>query len=268
MPAWPACPVRMDRGEQKVRSVQAAVRRQATQVGPGTGEWRHHMNHVLGAVAAVAPPQNAKQLLETLARIWADKPGGRTRQIQIQSTAALLRWAVAERRLGEDLEPPQELAVFVGRSRAAKAITTPLEVEPILALVRAIPDASWRFAFPLMAAYGLRPVKRQHLQIRQGRLWCMDEKVACCGKARPRVLRPLPCDDWADGGRLEERFPTQELPPMQPGLGGGYGGHYLMNRPLWKVLRPEYEAKGEKVEAARWAQRADPPGGLQPLVWG
>lgn len=87
---------------------------------------------MLGAVAAVAPPQNAKQLLETLARIWADKPGGRTRQIQIQSTAALLRCAVAERRLGEDWEPPQDLAVFAGRSRAAKAITTPLEVEHIL----------------------------------------------------------------------------------------------------------------------------------------
>ena len=31
--------------------------------------YRHHMNHVLGAVAVAAPPQNAKQLLETLARI-------------------------------------------------------------------------------------------------------------------------------------------------------------------------------------------------------
>ncbi len=90
------------------------------------------MNHLLGAVAAVAPPRNAKQPLETLARIWADKPGGRTRQIQSQSTAALPRWAVAERRLGEDWEPPQDLTVFVGRSRAAKAITTPLEVEHIL----------------------------------------------------------------------------------------------------------------------------------------
>ena len=209
--------------------------------------YRHHMNHVLGAVAAVTPPQNAKQLLETLARIWADKPGGRTRQIQIQSTAALLRWAVADRRLGEDWEPPQDLAVFVGRSRAAKAITTPLEVEHILALVRAIPDARWRFAFQLMAAYGLRPEELQHLQIRQGRLWCTYEKVASRGKTRPRVLRPLPCDDWADGWRLEERFPTQELPPMQPGLGGGYVGHYLMNRPLWKELRREYEAKGEKL---------------------
>ena len=67
--------------------MQAAVRRQLTPAGPGTGEWRHHMNHVLGAVAAVAPPQNAQQLLETLARIWADKPGGRTRQIQIQLMA-------------------------------------------------------------------------------------------------------------------------------------------------------------------------------------
>ena len=57
--------------------------------------YRHHMNHVLGAVAAVAPPQNAKQLLETLARIWADKPGGRTRQIQIQSTSDGVRGAIA-----------------------------------------------------------------------------------------------------------------------------------------------------------------------------
>jgi hypothetical protein len=75
----------------------------------------------------------------------------------------------------------------------------------------------------------------------------MYEKVASRGKTRPRVLRPLPCDDWADGWRLEERFSTQELPPMQPGLGGGYVGHYLMNRPLWKELRREYETKGEKL---------------------
>jgi integrase len=209
--------------------------------------YRHHMNHVLGAEAVAAPPQNAKQLLEALARIWADKPGGCTRQIQIQSTAALLGWAVAERRLAENGEPPQDLSVFVGRSRTAKAITTPLEVKHILALVRAIPDARWRYAFQLMAAYGLRPEELQHLQIRQGRLWCMYEKVASRGKTRPRVLRPLPCDDWADGWRLEERFLTQELPPMQPGLGGGYVGHYLMNRPLWKELRRDYEAKGEKL---------------------
>ncbi|MFM9100619.1 MAG: hypothetical protein ACKOPS_04495 [Cyanobium sp.] len=56
-----------------------------------------------------------------------------------------------------------------------------------------------------MVAYGLRPEELQHLQICQGRLWCMYEKVASRGKTRPRVLRPLPCDDWADGWRLEEQ---------------------------------------------------------------
>ena len=61
--------------------------------------------------------------------------------------------------------------MFVGRSRAAKAIATPLEVEHLLALVKAIPDSRWRFAFKPMAAYGLRPAALQHLQIRQGRLW-------------------------------------------------------------------------------------------------
>ena len=72
------------------------------------------------------------------------------------------------------------------------------------------------------------------------------------------MLRPLPCDDWADGWRLEERFPTQALPPMQPGLGGGYVGHYLMNRPLWKELRREYEAKGERWWRRRWATACRP----------
>jgi hypothetical protein len=60
----------------------------------------------------------------------------------------------------------------------------------------------------------------------------MYEKVAARGKTRPRVLRPLPCDDWADCWRLEERFQTQELLLIQPVLGGGYVGHYLMSRPL------------------------------------
>ena len=45
----------------------------------------------------------------------------------------------------------------MGRSRSAKAVTTPLEVGHILALVRALPDLRWRLAFQLMAAYGLRP---------------------------------------------------------------------------------------------------------------
>ena len=36
-----------------------------------------------------------------------------------------------------------------------------------------------------MAAYGLRPEELQHLQLRDGRLWCTDEKVASRGKTKP-----------------------------------------------------------------------------------
>ncbi|MCT0203826.1 hypothetical protein KQ302_01655 [Synechococcus sp. CS-602] len=67
-----------------------------------------------------------------------------------------------------------------------------------------------------MPAYGLRPEELQHLQVRQGRLWCLYEKVASRGKTKPRVMRLLPCDDWADGWRLEERFLTQSCRRCSP----------------------------------------------------
>jgi len=86
--------------------------------------------------------------------------------------------------------------------------------------------------------------------------------------ARSRLNQLPPCDDWTDGWRLEERFPTQELSPLPPGLGEGYVGHYLMNRPLWKELRREYEAKGKKLvpDSGRhgYAHRAHVICGLPP----
>jgi len=43
------------------------------EIKPSTWQrvYRHHMNHVLGAVAVVPPPQNAKQLLAALAPVAA-----------------------------------------------------------------------------------------------------------------------------------------------------------------------------------------------------
>ena len=209
---------------------------------------RHHMKHVLDAFVSRQPPQSATQLLDRLTLHWADKPGGRTRQIQMQATSALLRWAVAQGELAATRwEPPTDLSSFVGRSRSAKAITTPLEVGHILALVRALPDPRWRLAFQLMAAYGLRPEELQHLQLRDGRLWCTYEKVASRGKTKPRALRLLPCDDWAANWRLADQFCPADLPPMRSGFYGNDIRQYLHRRPLWNQLRQEYEAKGEKL---------------------
>lgn len=129
------------------------------------------MKLVVEAFGARQPPRSATQRLDRLTLHWADKPGGRTRQIQMPATSALLRW-----------EPPTDLNPFVGRSRSQKAVSTPLEVGHILALVRALPDPRWRLAFQLMAAYGLGFEELQHLQLHDGRLWCIDEKVASRGK--------------------------------------------------------------------------------------
>jgi integrase len=209
---------------------------------------RHHMKHVLEAFATRQPPRSAAQLLDRLTLHWADKPGGRTRQIQMQATSALLRWAVAQGLLpATHWEPPTDLSPFVGRSRSAKAVTTPLEVSHVIALVRALPDPRWRLAFQLMAAYGLRPEELQHLQLRDGRLWCTYEKVASRGKTKPRALRLLPCDDWAADWKLAEQFCPGDLPPMRSGFCGNDIRQYLHRRPLWNKLRQEYEAKGEKL---------------------
>ena len=206
------------------------------------------MKHVLEAFATRQPPRSAAQLLDRLTLHWADKPGGRTRQIQMQATSALLRWAVAQGQLpGTHWEPPTDLSPFVGRSRSAKAVTTPLEVGHILALVRALPDPRWRLAFQLMAAYGLRPEELQHLQLRDRRLWCTYEKVASRGKTKPRALRLLPCDDWAADWKLAEQFCPGDLPPMRSGFCGNDIRQYLHRRPLWNKLRQDYEAKGEKL---------------------
>ncbi len=65
----------------------------------------------------------------------------------------------------------------------------------------------------LMSAYGLRPEELQHLQLRQGHLWCLYEKVAARGKSKPRVLQLLPCDEWPDGWRVELRSSSAEAGP-------------------------------------------------------
>jgi integrase len=120
-------------------------------------------------------------------------------------------------------------------------------VKHILELVEAIPDARWRFSFQLLAAYGLRPEELQHLQLRGGRLWCNYRKNTSRGETKPRPLRLLPCDDWAEAWNLLEQFKSQPLPPMRPGFGAEDMGLYMRRRRRWQDLRQQYEAEGEKL---------------------
>ncbi|NCY14791.1 MAG: hypothetical protein EBX33_08905, partial [Synechococcaceae bacterium WB8_1A_041] len=198
---------------------------------------------------AKGPPaaRDATQLLEAQADLWSQRPGCRTRRLQIQYAAALLRWAASQKLLPAQWAPPPDLSTIIGRSRESRAVTTPIAVPDILAMDQAIPDPRWRFAFQLLCAFGLRPEELQHLQLRQGRLWCTYEKVASRGKTKPRPLRLLPCDQWATEWRLLETFDPAKLPPMRAGFGSDSFSRYLLRRDHWQSLRQQYETQGEKL---------------------
>jgi len=196
---------------------------------------------------SVAAPQDSTALVQRVAEQWASQPGCRARQIQVQYTAAMLRWLVHLGHLSDQWSPPQDLSPYVGRSRQQKTITTPIAVEHILALLEAMPDSRWRLCFQLISAFGLRPEEIQHLELREGRLWCLYEKVAARGKTKPRPLRLLPSYDWAAEWNLERTFKQSLLPPMRSGHGAHDITQYLRRRPLWRDLRREYEQKGEKL---------------------
>ena len=218
-------------------------------IKPRTWEavYRRRMAELLAILASKKPPTNPRELLEAVTARWSDQPGSRGRQMQVQQAAALLRWGVDNGALPVEWAPPLDLDPFVGRKREGKTITTPIEVKHILELVDAIPDARWRFAFQLLAAYGLRPEELQHLQIRSDRMWCNYRKSTSRGETQPRLLRLLPCDDWAESWNLLETFKSQPLPPMRPGYGAEDMGVYMRRRRRWKELRQDYEAAGEKL---------------------
>jgi hypothetical protein len=146
--------------------------------------YKRRMSELLAVLSGKTPPTNPRELLEAVTARWADQPGCRGRQMQVQQTAALLRWGVDHEVLAPEWAPPLDLDPFVGRKREAKTITTPLEVKHILELVEAITDPRWRFAFQLLAAYGLRPEELQHLEVRDKRL---PPPSGACGATTART---------------------------------------------------------------------------------
>lgn len=79
-------------------------------------------------LAAVDRCQTPVQLLEAITAPWANQPGCRGRQLQVQQTAALLRWGVDTGRLPATWAPPLDLTPYVGRRRETASVTTPLTV--------------------------------------------------------------------------------------------------------------------------------------------
>jgi plasmid stabilization system protein ParE len=114
--------------------------------------YKPRMALVLKTAKGPSAARDATQLLEAQADLWSQRPGCRTRRLQIHYTAALLRWAVSQRLLPVQWAPPPDLSTIIGRSRESRAVTTPIAVPDILAMVQAVPDQRRRYAFQLLRA--------------------------------------------------------------------------------------------------------------------
>lgn len=242
------------------------------EVRPSTWEkvWRPRMLELMAAMQRRQPPVDARQLLEAVTDRWAQKPGTRGRQMQVQQTAALLRWGVDMESLPACWTPPLDLRPYIGRKRTEIHRTTPIEVHHILEMVEAIPDERWRLAFQLMAAYGLRPEELRHLEHRGDHLHCAYRKVASRGSTSPRTLRLLPCDEWALAWNLVEHYRPERMPPLRSGESGEALATYLQRRRKWQELRVYYATMGEKLVPYSlrhaYAHRAHVSLGLAPKV--
>jgi integrase len=210
---------------------------------------------------------NAKELLSKLGEKWP--AGSRRRQIAVQHAAAMLRWACDEELLPVDCwTPPSSLRRFVGEGLPSTEATVPLTDTQILGLLEGLPaDAAgqrWRYAFQLIAAYGLRPVELLHLQLRpDGQLWCNYQKRSGGGTTKPRPLRALH-PEWEEAWELPQRMASGDaLPP----LGGGVAEaarRYLVRQAAWQPLAKS----GCTAYAFRhgYALRAHQSYGLSPRV--
>jgi hypothetical protein len=86
-------------------------------IKPRTWEavYRRRMAELLKILGSKTSPPNPRELLEAVTARWSDQPGSRGRQMQVQQTAALLRWGVDNGALPVEWAPPLDLDPFVGR---------------------------------------------------------------------------------------------------------------------------------------------------------
>lgn len=209
------------------------------------------------------PPTNGTKLMEVVLRQWDDAPTqhGHMRR----GLAKFLTYCVEKRHFnacwlpGEIDKPPTN----------EKRIGYPLTDAQILRLIDSMPETTigrrYRFAFQLMATYGLRPADLKFLHTRNGgtELWSEYRKSKGGSKGartEPRRLYALAVQD-ADGTphnwNLVQRVHLgEELPPLGELRETGQRLHiYLKDKPVWHSIKAEAEAERQQATAYSFRHR-------------
>ena len=220
--------------------------------------WKEAYKSTGDRLMEVADSTNAEQLLERFGQKW--EPGIPQRVRCIQNVVRFLRWATTKE--GKFILPPElwspppqgELKNYFGK-KSAKTVarlnnpTFAFSDDQIIELLDAMPinaahakDAEsakrWKFAFQLMATYGLRPIEINHLSVRSDDgdyLWCDYVKRTGAGYTKPRRLEAFHLE-WEKDWQLIERLKAGEALPKTSKSVGTAAMEYLKRKSFFKDL--------------------------------
>ena len=190
-------------------------------------------------------PIDGEDLMMKALEQW--EQGSRQRQIQRRSLNKFLNWAVLRAKLPNCYAPP----AIVPEVRKPKKVGYAFSDQQIISLIEGETDEQWKFAYQLMAVYGLRPEELRHLRIMEGtagkELWSIYRKSKGGNKGErtePRRLNPLFVKD-IDGKpinwKLQQRLEIGEkLPPLgQEGAAGMAILTHIKRRSIYKQIKDE-----------------------------
>lgn len=205
------------------------------------------MNQVLKAFSATPRPVNSKVLLERLVASHGGAPGSRGRQLRVQYTAQLLRFAVDKCAADQRWQPPASLKLYVGIRSQGKQLTTPIKDYQIVRLLDGIDNPKWRTAVGLVACFGLRGVELAFIHPRGELLHCGYRKRTerCPQGTKPRDIVGLDPEGLAGLSanllaQLAERG-NEALPDAVtcPERAGQALRQYLGRQQIWRSLVEE-----------------------------
>lgn len=190
-------------------------------------------------------PVDGEDLMMKALEQW--EQGSRQRQIQRRSLSKFLNWAVVRTKLPAAYAPP----AIVPEVRKPKKVGYAFSDQQIISLIEGETDEQWKFAYQLMAVYGLRPEELRHLRIMEGtagkELWSIYRKSKGGNKGErtePRRLNPLFVKD-IDGKpinwKLQQRLEIGEkLPPLgQEGAAGMAILTHIKRKSIYKQIKDE-----------------------------
>ena len=190
-------------------------------------------------------PVDGEDLMMKALEQW--EQGSRQRQIQRRSLNKFLNWAVLRAKLPNCYAPP----AIVPEVRKPKKVGYAFSDQQIISLIEGEKDEQWKFAYQLMAVYGLRPEELRHLRIMEGtagkELWSIYRKSKGGNKGErtePRRLNPLFVKD-IDGKpinwKLQQRLEIGEkLPPLgQEGAAGMAILTHIKRKSIYKQIKDE-----------------------------